>query len=146
MARKDEITKLESRLDIAVDKIEKIQIDVAQHKANDEAMARQLDDVKDALAGTNKHLESFNEKMGQYNHQLGLHIAGVQELRRIADAAELRQQKFEQESDARLKRLERPFVWVDVSVKILKFVGILIPALAAVYGATKFLTEVLQLF
>lgn len=116
-----------------------IKIDIAQHKAQDDAMHQQLGDVKEALVETNQHLRHFGEKLSEYNQQLAVHIAGVQEARRHNELLEKQLEAFRTDADKRFEKLEAPHKWIILTYHGLKMFSYVTGAAAAIYGVIRFL-------
>lgn len=92
-------------------------------------------EVKDLAESQNK----IAERLGEYNSQLALHIAGVNELRKQTAILETTQAKIIEESDARLARIEKPYVWVEFSGNIIRAGAKIATICTAIYGLIKFL-------
>lgn len=139
MARRKEnsdlLAQLMYRLDEIRDATTKLHASFEAHLKQDEQF---YSEVKEVVQSQNK----IAERLSEYNEQLALHIAGVKELRRHTSIMEETQQQFIKESTARLERIEKPYVWAEFSIKLLKATGYVATVGAAAYGVIEFLASV----
>lgn len=121
---------INEKQDAQNDKLEKLQISVGEqaalfqaHQKQDEAMYNQLQDV--------------DKKLAEYNHQLELHIAGVEELRRLNDSVKAEAKSDISKLETRITKLEVPRKFAGVLKVIFIELGKLAIAGAAIYAFIK---------
>ena len=121
------------------EKLEMLQVDMAQHKAQDESMYKQLDDVKSAVGDTNKLLQAFGVRLGDYNKQLAVHIANNVELKEQTKLLGEGMKKMYEGIDERLQKVEAPHKWAAITYHFLKMFSYASLFVSAIYGLIRFL-------
>jgi uncharacterized coiled-coil protein SlyX len=109
------------------DKIEQLIADAAAQKTTTQNILYSVKSLEEALGSNHQKLDDINQKLGDYNNQLSIHIAGVKELRTQTEI-------IRQDADNRLKRLEAPFNWIVGAGVLGKWLGGAAVALSALYG------------
>lgn len=95
---------------------------------------------------------AINDKLGEYNAQLQIHIAGVQQLKEmnILIREELKQREKElilklettnKEMDKRLEVAEEPIKWFKTAGRYAAWLGTIGTAIGAVYALIQFLSN-----
>lgn len=127
-----------------IDKLNEIGESVAVLQASFDAHLKQDEELYRKIADMANNQVQMVEKLSEYNTQLQIHIAGVSELRKQTAIIEQGHAVFVAESNARLSRIEKPFIWLDYTVKFCKAVGIVAATVSACYGLFSFLSKMLH--
>lgn len=142
----DEFRKIEDKLDNVSEKVDKLsdrindveKVTTELHATSAERL-KQNERMFDEIVNVREAQQTTNSKLQEYNMQLAIHIAGVQELKK---ANELLQVKIEQEKEEINKRLdiaELPIKWAQTTGKIAKWIVGVSAGIAAAGGILKFL-------
>lgn len=117
-----------------VERLNEIKESMAVLQASFDAHLKQDEDLYEKISDMAKGQVQMVERLSEYNTQLQVHIAGVAELKKQTAMIEQNHSVLVAESNARLVRIEKPFIWVDYSVKAAKAAGIVAAAISALYG------------
>ena len=149
----DKIESVTDKLDKLSEKTSDIDKNLAEHKATFAEHAKQDERIQQDISTIKDEVQSTNIHIAEYNAQLKIHIAGVDELRRSNDIFSqqlvlLQQgnsiQRIESEKrhemyDARLKVAEQPIQWFVTTGKYLKWITVAGSASAVIAGLVKFI-------
>lgn len=123
-----------------------------------DAQTESLNDVKVELAKqqtllgvyskesekTAVQLSNINEKLQEYNHQLKVHIEGVQEIKKqnalIRQEIAIKDQQLQLQLkplEARLAEVEKPFKWMSLSKQGIVKISVVCGAIAGIIGLLK---------
>lgn len=82
-------------------------------------------------------LTSVNERLTEYNHQLKVHIQGVQELKiqnqLIRDEISIKDKEW----SSRLEIAEKPIKWAEHTATTIKWIGVAATAIGSIGGILK---------
>jgi hypothetical protein len=105
--------------------------ELATQKAILSIYTKQQDQINFALT-------EVNERLSEYNHQLKVHIQGVQELKTqnqlIREENALREKEWSQ----RLDIAEKPIKWIQTTGVFIKWIGAISAAILSVAALVKF--------
>jgi chromosome segregation ATPase len=127
---KSSLQSLHEKQDQQTEKLTKLEIDLATQKTI-------LDIYSKDQSATALELSKINQRLLEYNHELKLHIAGVNELKlqNSLIREELKQRDIE--IQMRLGQAEKPIEWIQQTGTVVKWVAGLLTAVAAIYAALK---------
>lgn len=127
---KSSLESLHEKQDQQTEKLTKLEVELATQKTL-------LDVYSKDQHVTASELAKINERLLEYNHELKLHIAGVQELKAqnslIREELKLR----DTEIKMRLDEAEKPIKWVQQTGTVVKWVAGFLTAVTAIYAALK---------
>lgn len=121
------------RQDKQLEKLNELSIALAKneslfhaHLEQFDAHVKQDEKIYDQLVDTTQKISELNEKMGEYNHQLKIHIAGVEELKRTNALLEAKLDTSTQKLSDRIAKNEL-FIQAIKNIKyfLFKLLGVL---------------------
>lgn len=115
-----------SRADEIIDRLNDIREDTVRLTASFEAHLKQDEAFYTEIRDLAKNQSKIADRLGEYNTQLQIHIAGVNELREQTKIMREEREIIKKEYEARLKTLEEQKIFDKVlNKKIAMWVGII---------------------
>lgn len=130
-----DLGRIEAKQDMMSGKLESLALDASQQRVRIDGIASDVDQIKGAIDKTSGYLQTVGDRLGEYNGQLQLHIAGVNALKEQNVLLKEQMDTMKTESNARLEKLEKPYKWIEGTAWVGKQLGKIIIAGAAFYGA-----------
>lgn len=124
------LEKIDEKQDLQSEHLTALRIEMSEQKVAFQAHLKQDE-------GMYKKISNMDEKLGEYNQHLAVHIAGVQELRKMNQALKEEFTNKSKQIETRLEKVEEPTKLLAVSKKVIVKIGEICVALAAIYGLIK---------
>lgn len=121
---------LHDKQDEQTENIHQVKTELATQKVILDIYTKQQEQIANQLT-------SVNERLTEYNHQLKVHIQGVQELKAQNQLIREEISIKEKEWSTRIDMAEKPIKWIESTVKVSKWIGAIAAAIASIVGFLK---------
>ena len=129
---RQDIKDLDSKQDHQTEILTNLRVDIAKTEAT---ISGHIEQEKQTLT----RIENIDNKLGEYNSLLAVHIEGVNQLRRTNELLEKKMDVHAQEADVRLQVLEAPRKWIIGTKTVLLGTSKIVVAIMAIAGFAKWL-------
>lgn len=132
---KKDLENLAEKQDAQLEKLNELCISSARQEAVFGAHLRQDEQMYEKIASISDNLADINHRMGEYGHQLAIHISASMALKEQNELIREEMSLLRKETDARISTAEEPVQWVKNTLQVIKWIVAVGAGLAAILAA-----------